>query len=78
MVEVALGNGEKVPQEAELTNRDVARKSLVARENIIKGQAFSEANLSMKRPGMGRSPMDYWSLIGEFSESDYLTDEIID
>lgn len=78
MVEVALGNGEKVPQEAELTNRDVARKSLVARENIIKGQAFSEANLSIKRPGMGRSPMDYWSLIGEFSESDYLTDEIID
>jgi N-acetylneuraminate synthase len=78
MVEAALGNGEKMPQEAELANRDVARKSLVARESIIKGQAFSAENLSIKRPGIGRSPMEYWSLFGNLSESDYLTDEIID
>ena len=78
MVEAALGNGEKMPQEAELANRDVARKSLVARESIVKGQAFSEENLAIKRPGIGRSPMEYWSLFGKVSEFDYLTDEIID
>ena len=77
MVEVALGNGEKMPQEAELENRDVARKSLVATKNIFKGQAFSEDNLSVKRPGTGRSPMDYWDLLGSPSDKFYAEDESI-
>ena len=78
MVEAALGRGEKAPQQVELENRDVARKSLVAGENIAKGQPFSKVNLSIKRPGTGRSPMEYWSLIGKLAESDYLDDELID
>jgi N-acetylneuraminate synthase len=78
MVEAALGHGEKAPQQVELENRDVARKSLVAGENIAKGQPFSKVNLSIKRPGTGRSPMEYWSLIGKLAESDYLDDELID
>lgn len=78
IVDASLGNGEKLPQGAELANRDVARKSLVAREGIIRGQAFSDTNLSIKRPGMGRSPMEYWSLIGKLAGKDYLADETID
>ena len=78
MVDASLGNGEKLPQGAELANRDVARKSLVAREGITRGQAFSDTNLSIKRPGIGRSPMEYWSLIGKLAAKDYLADEAID
>ncbi len=76
-VELAIGNGQKIPTISELKNRDVARKSLVATEVICKGEIFSVSNLAMKRPGKGISPMQYWALIGEESKKDYDADEII-
>ena len=64
-VEVALGNGTKVPTLSELKNLDVVRKSLVASRKISKGEVFSENNLVTKRSGGGISPMNYWDLLGE-------------
>jgi N-acetylneuraminate synthase len=75
--EIILGDGEKIPLGLELKNRDVARKSLVAAKDIAKGERFSHENIAVKRPGNGRSPMDYWSLIGSRSEKAYLADEVI-
>ena len=72
-----LGNGEKIPRGAELENRKVARKSLVAASDIEVGECFSTKNLTVKRPGNGRSPMDYWSLIGMRSTKAYRSDELI-
>jgi len=76
-IQVALGDGEKVPQVGELENLAVARKSLVAKVEIAKGELFSERNLGVKRPGIGRSPMDYWDLIGSPSDKAYRPDQLI-
>ena len=72
-----LGDGTKAPSSSELENRSVSRKSLVALGNIKKGDTFSSKNLRIKRPGIGRSPMDFWKLLGEKSEKDYEDDEVI-
>jgi len=76
-VEMALGDGRKIPSPSELKNRDIARKSLVANGEILKGNLFSEKNISIKRPGDGISPMRYWDLIGETAKRDYRDDEKI-
>lgn len=61
-VEAALGHGLKLPTASELRNVRVARKSLVAARSIAKGERYSALNLSAKRVGRGRSPMDFWEL----------------
>ena len=76
-IEVALGDGHKVPAASEMKNRNIARKSLFAAIPISKGEIFSASNLTMKRPGNGVTPMKYWELIGEKSKKDYDADEII-
>ncbi|MBF0425873.1 MAG: N-acetylneuraminate synthase [Magnetococcales bacterium] len=70
-VEAALGDGRKVPTPTELANREIARKSLVALRDIPAGTPFSVENLGAKRPGSGRSPMDWWALLGEPATQDY-------
>jgi sialic acid synthase SpsE len=60
-----------------LKNRDIARKSLVANGEILKGNLFSEMNIAIKRPGDGISPMRYWDLIGDTTKRDYRDDEKI-
>jgi N-acetylneuraminate synthase len=77
-VETALGNGEKVPGRAELKNRILVRKSLVAAIPIKSGDVFSESNLIAKRPGSGLSPFALWSLIGRTAQRSYESDEQID
>ncbi|MFA6051977.1 MAG: N-acetylneuraminate synthase [Methylobacter sp.] len=76
-VEKALGQGVKCPLPLELENQKVVRKSLVARCSIPSGERFTETNLTIKRPGTGKSPMDYWALLGESSSRDYDADELI-
>ena len=68
LVEVILGDGIKRAQNSEIKNRDIARRSLVARQGIACGEKYSPANLDIKRPGTGRSPMDYWDLLNQVSE----------
>ncbi|WP_456034413.1 SAF domain-containing protein [Roseburia inulinivorans] len=54
-----------------------ARKSIVAKCAISKGDIFTEANLTVKRPGNGISPMRWKELIGTKAQRDYVEDEII-
>ena len=75
--EEALGSGEKQAAEAELGNRDVARKSLVASRHISKGELFSPENLTAKRPGTGLSPMLWDDVIGRPAPRDFESDEQI-
>ena len=75
--ELALGSEEKRVQPSEIENRLVARKSLVAAENISRGQLFSETNLEIKRPGTGLSPMEYWRIIGTKSKRDFQKGELV-
>jgi N-acetylneuraminate synthase len=73
----ALGGTEKTVSDSERSNLPVARKSLVAACNIKQGETFTEENLAVKRPGTGRSPMDYWDMLGKKAERDYTEDEVI-
>ena len=76
-VEAALGDGVKRPTRSESKNLPIARKSLVAAHAIRAGEAFSAANLTTKRPGDGRSPFDYWSLLGTSATRGYEEDDVV-
>ena len=63
-IEMALGNGKKVPSQSERKNITVARKSIVAKVNIGAGDILTEDNVTVKRPGIGISPMRWNEVIG--------------
>lgn len=77
-IEAALGDGIKRPSGSELKNRPIARKSLVAVVPIHKGEIFSDANVTAKRPGTGLSPMLWDSVIGRKASRDFAVDELLD
>lgn len=77
-IELALGDGLKGPRPSEIKNKYIARKSLVADEIIKKGAAFNEANLVIKRPGLGKNPIHYWDLLGSEAKQDYQVGDLID
>lgn len=76
-LERALGKSTKVVTKHELENQKVARKSLVAKKTIKKGEKFTSDNLCTKRPGTGISPINWHNIIGTISEEDYKPDELI-
>ena len=76
-IELALGNGVKKASSSESENINVARKSIVAKTGIKKGEIFSEKNLCAKRPGNGISPMRWDEIIGKTAQKDYKQDELI-
>lgn len=76
-VSTALGSGIKGPSPSEMRNIPIARKSIVAAQAIRKGEVFSEANLTTKRPAHGLSPMQWDSLIGKKADRDYAPDQFI-
>ncbi|MBV6493608.1 MAG: N,N'-diacetyllegionaminic acid synthase [Turneriella sp.] len=76
-IEQALGSAIKGPSPSEAKNKPIARKSLVAKTAIKKGEIFSEQNLAVKRPGHGISPMRWHEVIGKQAERDYAEDELI-
>ena len=75
--ELALGDGEKRPSDSELKNKDIARKSIVAKKSIKAGEIFSEENITCKRPGNGISPMKWNDIIGQTAKYDFEFDEQI-
>ena len=76
-LENAFGDGIKRPTEVELKNKKIARRSLVALKAIKTGDVFTSENVTIKRPGTGRSPFEYWSLLGTKATSDIAENEVI-
>lgn len=76
-IEAALGDGIKKPALGEASNLAVARKSIVAKCGIKKGEKFTETNLTTKRPGTGLNPMRWEEIIGTTANRDYEPDEMI-
>lgn len=76
-VEVMLGDGKKFPATAELANKEIARKSLIAARAIVKGERFTEENLTVKRPETGISAQQYYDWIGQTALRDFSADEVI-
>ena len=77
-IEIAMGDGIKQPSQSENKNKAIARKSIVAAMNIKKGEVFTKQNLTVKRPGTGLSPMQYYKILGKKSGRDFTSDELID
>ncbi|MDU2360220.1 MAG: N-acetylneuraminate synthase [Campylobacter concisus] len=76
-IELALGDGLKHFSKSESENIKIARKSIVAKCDIKKGEIFSEQNICVKRPGDGINPMRWDEVIGQISQKDYKKDELI-
>lgn len=76
-IEQAIGTGVKTASASERKNIGVVRKSIVAACSIKKGDAFTEENLTVKRPGTGISPMRWEEVIGKKATKDYEEDELI-
>lgn len=77
-IEAALGDGIKRPSPSESKNISVARKSLVASQDIRAGEIFTESNLTIKRPGIGISPMRWDEVLGHKATRDFAKDDLIE
>ena len=77
-IEKALGTGSKKPSPSELKNKPVARKSIVAAFPIKKGETFTDMNITVKRPGIGITPMRWDEMIGRKALKPYRKDELIE
>lgn len=77
-IEMALGDGIKKPSASEKKNIKIARRSIVAKKRISKGEVFSSDNLTVKRPGTGISPLRWDYIMGTKSNRDYLEDDFIE
>ena len=77
-VRSALGDGRKVPQPAEIENRAIARRSLVARRAIAPGELYSVENVTLKRPGTGVPASRWDEMLGRPANRAYAPDDLID
>lgn len=77
-IESALGDGRKTITPSERKNIVIARKSIVAKQDIRKGELFTEENITTKRPGNGISPMRWLEVLGKMSGRDFREDELIE
>ena len=77
-IEKAFGSGDKIVSASEKNNLLIARKSIVARKKIKKGELFSIDNITVKRPACGLSPMKWHEVIGQTAKRDYTEDEFIE
>ncbi|EOX8431299.1 N-acetylneuraminate synthase [Salmonella bongori] len=76
-IEVSLGSYDKLVTNSERKNKIVARKSIVAKCAIKKGEIFTIDNITTKRPGNGISPMHWYEVLGEKAEKDFEEDQLI-
>ena len=76
-IEKALGSSEKKASPSESANINIVRKSIVANQDIKKGDLLTDKNISIKRPGNGISPMKWDSVVGTVALKDYETDDLM-
>ncbi|TBR81323.1 N-acetylneuraminate synthase [Campylobacter novaezeelandiae] len=76
-LDLALGDGIKRISKSEKKNINIARKSLVAKKDILKGEKFSEENLTTKRPGNGICAMQYDKFLNKIAKRSYKKDDLI-
>ena len=64
-IEKAMGDGVKRPSESEMKNIMLGRKSIHISKDLPAGHILEMADLIMKRPGTGISPMEVNSILGK-------------
>jgi len=78
LTEIALGDGTKAPDPVEADVKAVARRSIVARRHIRKGEYMTSDDLAVKRPAAGLSPMLWDSVVGTRAIRDFEPDECVE
>ena len=58
------------------TDKNIAIVTTTA-QYALEGELFTENNLAVKRPGTGRSPMDWNKIIGKTADKEYRPDQLI-
>ena len=76
-VEKSLGDGLKRPTKTEEEIKRIARRSVVAKVDILKGTAITEDMLDLKRPGTGIEPRYLEMIIGKRAKIDIKKDDLI-
>lgn len=76
-VESALGNGLKVPTKSEMSTREVARKSIVLKKDLLKGDIIIAEDFALKRPGTGIAPKYLDDFIGKKMRHDMKKESLI-
>ena len=64
-VQSIMGDGVKRPEECEMKNRQLIRKSIVAKKELKVGHVFVYEDFGFKRPAGGIPPHQYRNLIGK-------------
>ncbi|MDE6946238.1 MAG: N-acetylneuraminate synthase [Anaeroplasmataceae bacterium] len=64
-VEAAKGDGIKKPTDSEWNTREIARKSIVIKHDMKKGECLSMEDMDIKRPGTGIPPKYIDMVIGK-------------
>ena len=75
--ELILGKNKKILTKGEKILKNFARKSLVAKNFIKKGERFNKFNLTTKRPGDGKSPILWNKIIGKKATKNFKKNEKI-
>lgn len=68
--EIILGKADKEPTASELEVAKVARKSIIAAQDILAGSIITAEMLAIKRPGTGIPPGEFSSLLGKKARRD--------
>lgn len=76
-IETIRGHGNKVPNSSEIGIREVARKSVVAAEDIPAGTSLTREMMVAKRPGTGLPPKMMAELAGRITRRDLQMDQAI-
>jgi N-acetylneuraminate synthase len=75
--EISLGKKNKFVTNSEKKNINIARKSIVASKSINKGEIFTEKNITIKRPGLGISPMKWNQILKKKAKKKFDKDDLI-
>jgi N,N'-diacetyllegionaminate synthase len=76
-VEASLGNGTKQPTAAEIENRHLSRRSIVAAVDIPANETIAPWMLSCKRPGTGLDPRHWKKVLGMTARRNVEMDTIL-
>jgi sialic acid synthase SpsE len=73
-----LGSSEKKPSLAELKIAKIAKKSLIARNDIVTGTIITYEDIIIKRPGTGIPPEDVDEIVGKKAVQDIKKDSLFE
>ena len=66
-----MGSNEILPTESEIKMKTIARRSIVALEDIDIGETLNEKNIGLRRPGDGLPPKLFEKLLGKKANKNY-------